>query len=134
MMISAVATCLMMVALVYAPNDLLSVSLLLFGTGFLLNIGYSSFSVYSMGLTTRTSYPVLPWIGVIALGYCLGPWFARCAPAALRQRYLLLAGSGALLGFVALRLYNGYGEAPWASHAEAKHNRDSVGVFIDTRH
>jgi len=58
MMISAVATCLMMIALVYAPNDLLSVSLLLFGTGFLLNIGYSSFSVYSMGLTTRSTYPV----------------------------------------------------------------------------
>ena len=58
MMISAVATCLMMVALVYAPNDLLAVSLLLFGTGFLLNIGYSSFSVYSMGLTTRKTYPV----------------------------------------------------------------------------
>jgi sugar phosphate permease len=58
MMISAVATCMMMIALVYAPADLLSVSLLLFGTGFLLNIGYSSFSVYSMGLTTRTTYPV----------------------------------------------------------------------------
>jgi Predicted membrane protein len=69
-------------------------------------------------LRMRTSYPVLPWIGVIALGYCLGPWFARSAPAALRQRYLLLAGSGALLGFVALRLLNGYGEASWASHAE----------------
>ena len=69
-------------------------------------------------LRMRTSYPVLPWIGVIALGYCLGPWFARSAPAALRQRYLLLAGSGALLGFVALRLFNGYGEAPWGSHAE----------------
>ena len=24
-------------------------------------------------LRMRTSYPVLPWIGVIALGYCLGP-------------------------------------------------------------
>ena len=69
-------------------------------------------------LRMRTSYPVLPWIGVIALGYCLGPWFARSAPAALRQRYLLLAGSGALLGFVALRLFNGYGEAPWVSHAD----------------
>jgi len=30
----------------------------LFGTGFLLNIGYSSFSVYSMGLTSRSTYPV----------------------------------------------------------------------------
>lgn len=58
MMISAVATCLMMVALVYAPNGLLAVSLLLFGTGFLLNIGYSSFSVYSMSLTTKKTYPV----------------------------------------------------------------------------
>ena len=69
-------------------------------------------------LRMRTSYPVLPWIGVIALGYCLGPWFARSAPAALRQRSLLLAGSGALLGFVALRLFNGYGEAPWSSHGD----------------
>lgn len=58
MMISAVATCAMMIALVYAPNGLLAVSLLLFGTGFLLNVGYSSFSVYSMSLTTRTTYPV----------------------------------------------------------------------------
>lgn len=58
MIISAVATCVMMVAMVYAPNGVLAVSLLLFGTGFLLNIGYSSFSVYSMGLTTSKTYPV----------------------------------------------------------------------------
>ena len=31
-------------------------------------------------LRMRTSYPVLPWIGVIALGYCLGPWFTRSTP------------------------------------------------------
>ena len=71
---------------------------------------------FSQNLRLRTSYPVLPWIGVIALGYCLGPWFARSASAALRQRYLLLAGTGALLGFVALRLLNGYGEAQWTSY------------------
>ena len=71
---------------------------------------------FSDSLRLRTSYPVLPWIGVIALGYCIGPWFARCASAAERQRYLLLAGVGALLGFVALRLLNGYGEAQWVAH------------------
>ena len=71
---------------------------------------------FSDSLRLRTSYPVLPWIGVIALGYCIGPWFARCASAAVRQRYLLLAGAGALLGFVALRLLNGYGEAQWVAH------------------
>jgi uncharacterized membrane protein len=58
----------------------------------------------------------LPWIGVIALGYGLGPWFARGGQATERQRHLLLVGALALLGFVALRLLNGYGEAPWTSY------------------
>ncbi len=71
---------------------------------------------FSDNLRLRTSYPVLPWIGVIALGYCMGPWFARSAPADVRQRYLLLAGTVALLVFVVLRLLNGYGEVPWVSH------------------
>ncbi|MDF9618176.1 heparan-alpha-glucosaminide N-acetyltransferase domain-containing protein [Pseudomonas entomophila] len=65
-------------------------------------------------LRLRTSYPVLPWIGVIALGYGLGPWFARGSSVTQRQRHLLMAGAGALLGFVALRVLNGYGEAPWS--------------------
>ncbi|PYB69315.1 hypothetical protein DMX11_25260 [Pseudomonas sp. LB-090624] len=71
---------------------------------------------YSEHLRLRTSYPVLPWIGVIALGYGLGPWFARGSQADQRQHRLLLAGLLALLGFVALRMVNGYGEAPWSGY------------------
>ena len=67
----------------------------------------------SDNLRLRTTYPVLPWIGVIALGYGLGPWFANTMSPALRQRYLLRAGLGALVGFVLLRAANGYGEKPW---------------------
>lgn len=67
-------------------------------------------------LRLRTTYPVLPWIGVIALGYGLGPWFANGAQPALRQRYLLLAGVAALVGFVVLRAVNGYGEKPWQAY------------------
>ncbi|ANH98642.1 hypothetical protein A8L59_14875 [Pseudomonas koreensis] len=67
-------------------------------------------------LRLRTSYPLLPWIGVIGLGYALGPWFARAADAGIRQHCLLLAGAAGLLGFVGLRLLNGYGEKPWALH------------------
>ncbi|WP_459205588.1 DUF1624 domain-containing protein [Pseudomonas sp. MLB6B] len=67
----------------------------------------------------RTSYPVLPWIGVIALGYAMGPWFARGSDAAQRQRRLLTTAALALLAFVALRLFNGYGEAPWSSYPSA---------------
>ncbi|NVZ20615.1 DUF1624 domain-containing protein [Pseudomonas costantinii] len=64
-------------------------------------------------LRLRTTYPVLPWIGVIALGYGMGPWFANVTSPAVRQRYLLLAGVGALVGFGVLRAANGYGEKPW---------------------
>ncbi|KIK90149.1 DUF1624 domain-containing protein [Pseudomonas sp. W15Feb9B] len=65
-------------------------------------------------LRLRTSYPLLPWIGVIGLGYALGPWFARGADAWSRQQALLLGGIAGLLGFVGLRLINAYGEKPWA--------------------
>ena len=64
----------------------------------------------------RTSYPVLPWIGVIALGYCIGPWFSGTTPPEQRRRKLWLAGVCALLGFFALRLLNGYGDAHWTSY------------------
>jgi uncharacterized membrane protein len=67
-------------------------------------------------LRLRTTYPVLPWIGVIALGYGLGPWFANATLPAVRQRFLLLGGLGALLGFVLLRALNGYGEKPWQAY------------------
>lgn len=67
-------------------------------------------------LSLRTTYPVLPWIGVIALGYGLGPWFADGLLPALRQRYLWLAGVGALVGFLVLRAFNGYGEKPWQAY------------------
>ena len=67
-------------------------------------------------LRLRTTYPVLPWIGVIALGYGLGPWFAKATQPLVRQRYLLIAGVGALVSFVLLRAANGYGEQPWHAY------------------
>jgi len=70
-------------------------------------------------LRLRTSYPVLPWIAVIALGWVIGPWFARGGDALLRQRRLWMAGAGALLVFVMLRAVNLYGDSPWQSFATA---------------
>lgn len=66
------------------------------------------------GLRLRTSYPLLPWIGVIALGYAAGPWFASGADARKRQNSLVLAGLGLLALFFLLRLVNSYGEKPWS--------------------
>lgn len=69
--------------------------------------------VFGDALRLRTSYPLLPWIGVIVLGYLMGPWFAATRPPAQRQRWLLWAGWGALAAFLLLRALNVYGDAPW---------------------
>lgn len=58
----------------------------------------------------KVSYPLLPWIGVIVLGYWAGPWFARGYDAAKRQQRLLLTGASCLLLFVVLRGSDLYGE------------------------
>ncbi|TCQ07424.1 heparan-alpha-glucosaminide N-acetyltransferase domain-containing protein [Sphingomonas sp. PP-CC-3A-396] len=66
------------------------------------------------GGQARTSYPVLPWIGVIALGWSIGPWFAQAVDRVQRRSRLLVAGGGALALFAILRTINGYGEPlPW---------------------
>ncbi|KSB87624.1 hypothetical protein AS593_21830 [Caulobacter vibrioides] len=63
------------------------------------------------GARARTSYPLLPWIGVAALGFGVGPWFV--ATWRDRRNRLLLTGVAALALLVILRSLNGYGEAPW---------------------
>lgn len=66
------------------------------------------------GARARTSYPVLPWVGVIALGYAIGPWFAVDTPAAVRTHRLRRCGMAALVAFAVVRGLNGYGDPhPW---------------------
>lgn len=54
------------------------------------------------------AYPLLAWIGVMALGYGVGPVF-RLEPAA-RRRALSALGAGAVALFVLLRVLDGYGD------------------------
>ncbi|MBW8734983.1 MAG: hypothetical protein JF571_11900, partial [Asticcacaulis sp.] len=59
-------------------------------------------------------YPVLPWIGVIALGYGMGDVFL----SPNRNRTLLTTGLGLLVLFLILRATNLYGDPrPWAVQA-----------------
>ena len=58
-------------------------------------------------------YPLIPWIGVMALGYVLGDVFLR--PDAVRRKQLLSVGGAFVFLFVILRLLNFYGDpSPWA--------------------
>lgn len=68
-------------------------------------------------LRLRTSYPVLPWIGIICLGYACGPWFGAAFAPERRARRLLGWGLGALGGFLVLRAANVYGDRPWSAGA-----------------
>lgn len=61
-------------------------------------------------------YPLLPWIGVVALGYGLGPVFQL--PESSRRRELLTLGAGVTLLFLVLRATNVYGDPqPWTRWA-----------------
>jgi uncharacterized membrane protein len=58
-------------------------------------------------------YPILPWFGVMALGYALGQTFIE-APAR-RDRTFALLGVGMIVVFLLLRGFNLYGDPrPWA--------------------
>lgn len=67
----------------------------------------------SSGLIIKTTYPVLPWIGVILLGYAMGPWFAHGTEPLGRIRHLWIVGGMMLITFAAVRYLNFYGDKPW---------------------
>jgi uncharacterized membrane protein len=63
-------------------------------------------------------YPLVPWIGVMAVGYCFGR-LLLWEPQA-RQRALIYLGSGLILAFLVLRGTNLYGDPkPWTRQAHA---------------
>lgn len=68
------------------------------------------------------NYPAVPWIGALAAGWVLGPWFETAEGEterprdSRRSRRFLLFGIALCALFVALRYANVYGDpAPWTS-------------------
>lgn len=60
-------------------------------------------------------YPVLPWFGLMALGYVFGTLYKKDLPAEQRRRWLFAMGVSATLLFIILRGLNLYGESrEWA--------------------
>src|SRR5215813_5697607 len=66
------------------------------------------------GSTFVTAYPVLPWIGVMASGYCLGTVFEWDEHR--RRIFLTRMGLGLAAAFVVLRAVNVYGDPVRWSH------------------
>ena len=60
------------------------------------------------GATLFFGYPVLPWLAVVAAGYCCGRLY-RLDPER-RRRILIRMGAGATIAFLVIRALNHYGD------------------------
>ena len=73
--------------------------------------------------TFMLAYPIIPWIGTMALGYCLGSLYADGYDANKRKDWLLGMGLSCLVLFVILRAINIYGNGePWANQSSFAFN------------
>ncbi len=69
------------------------------------------------GFSVFIAYPLIPWIGVMAVGYALGSVYSWDAQR--RRKWLLATGIAATLLFVGLRVVNFYGDPnTWQNQAE----------------
>ena len=122
----------MMAALVFLrPKYILTIGLLiLFGHNLLDSIHAGGNSVKDIiwaelherktfsigGLQVRTAYPVIPWLGIMAIGYAFGNFYKKGMDALVRKKYLLIIGSAAIVLFLLLRIINSYGDlAHWST-------------------
>jgi len=82
-------------------------------------------------INIRVSYPILPWLGIVGLGYVMGHYFFRVGAACENQRKTLLLslGAGCILLFALLRYTNWYGD-PNAFVASASFMQ-SLYSFLD---
>lgn len=72
------------------------------------------------GTRIAEGYQIIPWVGVMALGYCLGTVFANGFDVAARRRILLQLGVGSWILFIIIRSINVYGNLfPWTTQVSA---------------
>jgi uncharacterized membrane protein len=80
--------------------------------------GFQSYAL-TEGHRFFIAYPVLPWIGIMMLGFVFGKLFTRETDPRQRKKHLLQAGTVMILLFVILRLINAYGDpTPWRMQTE----------------
>ncbi|HEX4849854.1 MAG TPA: heparan-alpha-glucosaminide N-acetyltransferase domain-containing protein, partial [Puia sp.] len=105
----------LMAGIIFLPMPIiLLISLLLIGGHNLMDgfhvpgTGPSSFAwalihdqnFFVYGRNLFVGYPIIPWVGVMAAGYCLGTIYAPDFDAAKRKRILISLGLGAVALFI----------------------------------
>ncbi len=72
------------------------------------------------------TYPFLPWLGLMIIGYCLGKLYTKGTDAAWRKRFLLIAGISVICFFILVRFINAYGDM-----SEWSHQKNVLFTFLD---
>ena len=83
---------------------------------------FATFIPFGHGRGIFDMYAVLPWTGIMLLGYVFGSMYLPHYNGTKRRKILRYAGISALCLFIALRLVNGYGDpAPWSAQKNGVH-------------
>ncbi|MEO5976901.1 MAG: heparan-alpha-glucosaminide N-acetyltransferase domain-containing protein [Chryseolinea sp.] len=64
----------------------------------------------SSGFKFYMDYPVIPWLGIMSLGYWFGPFYDKSFDAQKRKSILNIIGISAILLFIIFRATNVYGD------------------------
>ncbi|WP_323588549.1 DUF1624 domain-containing protein [Aliarcobacter butzleri] len=119
--------------LIYLPKKILFIVaiIIVFGHNLLDSIHFEKDSIFyipwtvlhertwiefSQDFKVRTSYPILPWIGVISLGFIAGEWFNKNVNFQTRKNYLLKTTLILLSSFIVIRFINVYGDTPYINY------------------
>ncbi|WP_340073637.1 DUF1624 domain-containing protein [Leptobacterium sp. I13] len=117
-------------ALIYLPRNwiLIFSCILIFGHNFLDGVHFEKNFIWtalhevgyfklSENHYLRVGYPVIPWIGVMSLGYYFGVFYSKRFTPNKRRKTLNIIGLSSVLLFVVLRCVNYYGNAiHWKEH------------------
>ena len=66
------------------------------------------------GHFVTSGYSLIPWLGIMMLGYCFGILYKKDMNPALRKKYVWIIGATAIAVFILTRSINMYGDmSPW---------------------
>jgi uncharacterized membrane protein len=75
------------------------------------------------GHVIGSSYAIIPWVAVMSLGYCFGPFYNPDYPHLKRKRIFNLIGIAALAVLLVIRGTNIYGDTyPWKNYGSTMQN------------
>ncbi|WP_317165856.1 DUF1624 domain-containing protein [Spirosoma arboris] len=132
--------------LIYVPRGLLVLlcCLLIFGHNLLDTIHFKNSIIWGLlheekvfpisGIyNLYVGYPVLPWIAVMALGYCFGLFYLPLFDGTKRRKLFNTVGAFALLLFILLRITNLYGDERAFVHYHSL-SKDMISFFNPTKY